>query len=243
MSVRTITYDKLQNGAWTPRNDTSVNPVPLDSMPVPALVSSGPRTGSLSFTGTYSKEQAGGLLSQDLPILLSTAQFSALNVKLVPYSVFFQQFSRIENDWKWTVKSPTSSSSPIANQANGSGQLKPVGPGQWSWQLDPTGQAWVDSGYIVKSLAPDVPNVLQMRMFCDGTKWGIAGLQLNNEPAFTPGPAFQNLPLIVTNWTAGLHPQLQWEGINAPATLVMYYDNIQVVASEAPIPMLDPTTF
>jgi hypothetical protein len=49
--------------------------------------------------------------------------------------------------------------------------------------------------------------------------------------------------MITTNWSAGLHPQLQWEGINAPATLVMYYDNVQVIASEAPIPMLDPTTF
>lgn len=241
MSACTIIYDHLEADPWAINNSSQVNPIPFDYM-APGVVASGPMKGALIFTGSYSKNLAGGLLSQDIPLPVIAGKkllYTALNVKQYVPVYPNPVMGRNEMDLKWTLVS--GSAAPVANQANISSQIN-ADSGQW--QLDPTGKAWVDTGYIVKNNPPGQNNVYQIRASSDGaTAWSVTGLKSNNDPAFIPGSAFQNILFVVTNWTAGLHGQLQWEGLNPPFSATIYYLRVQVMISDSPIPMLDPATF
>jgi hypothetical protein len=246
MSIETITFDHLELDLWHPRSDLSVNPRPFDSM----TGIYDPTSGALVFTGRYSQEMAGGLLSVDIPASQyanPTRKFaySAFNVKQFIPAAPKQPVQRNELDLKETLFAPPLGSldangkPTIGNQANVSTQQR---PDTGAWQLDPDGKGWVNSGYVPKTAQEGKINVFQIRAWAD-TKWSVTGLQCNAETAFVPGPNFQNLPLIATTWTAGLHPQLQWEGALAPFAASVYYYRVQIQISEAPIPMLDPNVF
>lgn len=240
MSATTIIYDHLEADPWLGNNSSQVNPVPFDYMSG-GMVTTGPMKGALIFTGSYSKNLAGGLLSQDIPLPVIAGkklQYIGLNVKqyvpIYPNPVM----GRNEMDLKWTLVSGAAGA--IQNQANPSSQIN---ADTNDWNLDPTGKVWVPTGYIVKNNPPGQSNVYQLRASSNGTTWGVDGLQSNNDPTFIPGAAFKGLPLISTTWTAGLHPQLQWEGLNPPFSATMYYQRVMVMISDQPIPMVDPGSF
>lgn len=237
MSIATIIFDHLEQDTWTPNNTTAVNPIPFDSMQGVY----DPASGALAFSAVYSKNYAGGLLGHSiaLPVLNGRKfQFAAMNVRQLIPAYLNPPVARNEMDLKWTFPALKV---PAPNQANGSSQIRPD-TGQW--QLDPTGGAWVDSGYVPSTAQPGKWNVFQTRIWSDGTaKWSVTGLQCNAEPLFVPGAGFENLPLINTNWTPGLVPQLQWEGVLAPFAATVYYARVQVVISENAIPMLNPDLF
>lgn len=234
-NVCTVMYDHLEQDPWKPNNTADVNPIPLDDLDQ-GFITSGQFAGSLIFMGKYKKNMAGGLLSNDIVLpVIGTRKFlySAMNVKQWMPDYSDLTFVRNELDYKWTVGAPNT-----PNQANVSTQIKDNS----NWQLDPTGKVWVDSGCIVNTAMPGQWNVFQIRAWTDGTKWSVTGLKCNSEPTFVPGPAFKNIPMLNTSWAQGLHPQLQWEGINAPFSAVVYYGRVQILTSEAPIPMFDSTT-
>jgi len=238
-----ITYEHLEQGAWKPNNTTQVNPVPLDQNPIPQYITSGAMAGSLAFTSVYSKEMAGGLLSTDYPLEVpSTRKIThfGLNFRQFIPGVCFAKVARNELDGKFTLTSGANMTQPPNNQMNGSTQLKPKGDGSFSWQIDPDGKGWVDSGYVVSSVQPDTWNVLQTRWAClDGTNWSCEGLKCNQEGAFKPAGLW---PLIPAAWTAGCHPQIQYECAGAPDVLTVYYQ-IQLVLGDGPIPWVNPVTF
>lgn len=240
--VCTVVYDHLEQlaPAWKTNNTTAVNPIPFDYLPQPTLVGpSGNMPGSMLFMASYSQNLAGGLISYDIsfPPKGCTRNFwyAAFNVKqwIPPYPS--GTFRRNELDLKWTIGAANT-----PNQANGSTEIN-LDTGEW--RGDPTGNAWLGTGYFPKTFVLGQNNVFQIRLSTDGaTIWSLTGLQCNDEAPYTPGAAFQNIPLITTNWTKGLHPQLQWEGGNAPFAATVYYPRVQVITSDAPIPMMINTT-
>jgi hypothetical protein len=241
--IASATMDHIEQDAanWKVNNTPAVNPINFDYCPPPSIAS-GAQAGSLLFMASYSKNLAGGLISYDIPFPPQSNRsfnYCAINVRQFVPAYPAGTFRRNELDCKWTAIPATNPVS--ANQANGSTQIN---TDTGMWQLDPTGSAWVDSGYAPKTNALGQPNVFQIRLWSDlKSVWSVTGLQCNAEPTFFPGPQFQSIPLIPTNWSAGLHPQLQWEGGNAPFCATVYYQRVQVIVSEAQIPMLDPSTF
>lgn len=234
----------LNPSIWHVNNTSSVNVPNFDYLPPPSAVTSGAMKGSMLMMASYSQHMAGGLIGTDMPFPPAGCSgrkflYAAMNVRqqFPPYPD--KTIQRNELDLKWTIIPATNPNSP--NQANGSTQIN-ADNGQW--QLDPSGQTWVNTGYVPTSYVIGASNVFQIRLSTDGVKvWSVTGLQCNSEPPFIPGSAFQNIPLITTNWTAGLHPQLQFEGGNEPFCVTNYYWNVQVITSDAPIPMIDPTKF
>jgi hypothetical protein len=240
--ICTVVYDHLERDAtWTVNNTIQVNPIPFDNpVPPPTLITSGPLAGALAFKATYSKNMAGGLISTGLawpPVGCAgrSLQYTALNIRSFIPAYPAGTIMRKEMDYKLTFAGGL--------QANVSTQINKQ-PGNGQWQLDPTGKAWANTGYVPTTDGTGQSDLFQIRAWSDGlTVWSVIGLQCNNEFPFTPGAAFQNVPLIVTNWAESLRPQLQWEGANAPFTAETDYQRVQVIISDAPIPFLDPSTF
>lgn len=189
------------------------------------------QAGELITVNEALKKMAGGLISPatDSPIL-PTDRYFGFDVRFGLAAEDLADAARLEFDSKITMVS--GSSKPLPNQANGSTQIN--ASENYMVQLDPDGKGWVDSGFVAKPLA-DVPNLYQVRMFCDGTKWSVLGLRFNSA-AFTPGSQFQNLPMITTNWGKGQHLQLQTEALSAPSFLRTEYLSVRALASDAPLP-------
>lgn len=234
--VATVSYELLP-ATWSVNNTSSVNPINFDFVPPPTIVPSGSMAGNLLFMASYTRNLAGGMLSTNeaLPALPGRSfQYIAYNVWQYIPAYPDQTIMRDEMDVKWTLVS--GSSSPLPNQANVSTQINTQ---TGSWQLDPSGTAWVDSGYIPSTFKTGQWNLFQIRAWSDGkTVWSVTGLRCNQETPFVPGSTFQNIPLVSTNWGTGLHPQLQWEGGNAPFSATVYYSRVQLSVSEAPIPFI-----
>ena len=220
-----ILYDDCQRDVWHTRIAQDINPVPADQY-LPYVCSDG-----LWVLNASGIEWGGGLVSNDYPLPPST-QFFGMNVQFLISSYDLPHLGRNEMDLKITLKS--GSAKPIPNQANGSTQQN--ASKDWMWQLDPDGKGWVDSGYAPGPPKPDVLNSMQFRFWSDGNKWSVTGLKMNDDTPFIPGSKFQNLPMITTNWTAGLHPQLQMEVMNAPWFLRQQYKKIQILSSQTEIP-------
>jgi hypothetical protein len=221
-------YEFAQDAGWKSNTSSSVNPIPSD-----AFVSFADKvTGNLTVVNQYSKEMAGGLVSTNAAMPSSfTAKYFEAIYQFTISADDLGHLARHETDLKITLRSAPSGAT-LANQANGSLQWN---DDKKLWQLDPTGKTWVDTGYKTPPIAGT--NTLKVQFWTDGSKWSVTGLSLNGEKAFVPDPAvFANLPLIVTNWGAGLHPQLQTEGKGAPWYLREQYTHVIVIASDSPIP-------
>lgn len=235
-NIRVYTYDP--STIMTPNMGPTINPVPLAQEPLPYVVGPGPLAGSLAVLSIaeQGEELGGGLVGHDyiLPPDFTPSYFG-LNVRYQVSGAMLPNLARQECDLKITLTSGASGA--LANQANGSNQLKPIADSSlWDWQVDPTGSGWVSSGYTT-AVIPDVPNEMQARWATTSTQWSITDLWDGKSAAFAVPSQFQNLPLISTTWTAGMLLQLQNEVQNTPAALLVTYLVIQVIASDAPVRM------
>jgi hypothetical protein len=199
----------------------SINSVPSDSF----TGTTDSVTGSLEVVNEFTKEMAGGLVAENIDVPTNfTAHYYAWDVAFTVDAEDMPHLARCENDMKVTF--------PGGAQANGSLQWN---DDKKTWQLDPTGKTWVDSGYSEPLVIGR--NTVQMRLFFDGTKWSITGLRVNNSAPFTPDPAvFANIPALNSGWGQGEHPQLQTEGRKGPWHLRETYDKVRCIAADAPIP-------
>lgn len=217
--MSTLTIHKGESDLWTPNTSASVNPVPADQY-LPYTTSSG-----LLVVNASSKEMGGGLVSQDYP-LPPGAEYFGLDVAFQISARDLPHLGRQEMDLKVTFAGGL--------QANFSNQANYSEAGMW--QCDPTGNAWLDSGYNPGPPKADVLNTMQFRFWSDGVHWSVLGMSMNGDAPFIPGTAFQAILIIKTTWTAGLHPQLQMEVMGAPWSLPQLYSRVWILASTAPIP-------
>lgn len=212
--AQTTLYNAIPS-TWKANTSSSVNPVPAD-----AYVSFVDSSGRLNVINQASKELAGGLVSTDIA-LPAGATYFGLDVVFDLSADDLAHYARGENDLKVTYAGGA--------QANGSCEWN-ASTGQW--QLDPTGAGWVNTGFTQAPIAGR--NELQLRITYSGT-WSVTGIRFNGT-TFTPGPQFQNLAPIKTNWAAGLHPQLQMEAQQVPWYLRETYERVRVLSSSSPIP-------
>lgn len=214
---------------WSSRIAPDVNKVPSRNYLFSA------RPSGLVAVNDSVQEMGGGLVSNNvaLPSDFSPTYFG-LDVEFTLDPVDLPHLARNEMDLKITTVGAPAPPATIANQANGSAQLN-ASEG-WMWDLDPTGTGWVPSGYAPGAPTPGVANTMQLRYWCNGKAWSVTGMCMNGGEPFTPGAQFQSLPMIETDWTAGLHPQLQTEAQGCPWFLRQEYSKVRVLAADFPIP-------
>ena len=221
--VDVLLYDDCQTDTWISNAGPSINPVDSDSYKPYNT------PGGLWVVNTANKEMGGALVSRSYAYVPGMTHFG-MDITYFVSSLDMPHLARNEMDLKITVKPGTS-----ANQANGSVQQN--ASRNWMWQLDPTGQTWVDSGFEAGPPIPDQLNTVKFRFWSDGTRWSVLGINFNGRE-FIPGSKFQYLPMITTNWSPGLHPQLQTEVQNAPWSLRQRYSKIRLWQSKHPIPWI-----
>jgi hypothetical protein len=220
--------DFVKSTSWKSNTGSSVNSIGSDAfVAFPDSVS-----GNLTVINQASKEMGGGLVSDQAPI---PGDFNAKYFEAVYQFTIsaddMPHLARHETDLKITLKSAPSGGT-SANQANGSCQWN---ADKLLWQLDPTGKTWVDTGYKTPPIVG--LNTLKIQFWSDGTKWSVTGISLNGEKPYVPDPGtFANIPMVTTNWGAGLHPQLQTEVRGAPWYFREQYLHVIVIASDSPIP-------
>jgi len=221
-------YEFVKSSSWKSNTSASVNSVASDAF----LSFTDPSTGNLVVINQGSKEMAGGLVSDQAPLPADyTAKYFEAVFTFQISADDMPHLARHETDLKITLKSAPSGTT-LANQANGSCQWN---ADKRLWQLDPTGKVWVDTGYTTPPIVGT--NTLRIQFWTDGLKWSVTGISLNGERPFVPDPAvFANVPMITTNWGAGLHPQLQTELKGAPWYLREQYTHVIVITSDSPIP-------
>lgn len=219
-------YDRTRD-AWGGHVEKDINSV--ESANYLALVDD---AGELVAVNEALEKFAGGLISPAVDTeILPAHRYFGLDVRFEMSAEDLADMARGEFDEKITWTS--GSSTPLPNQANISTQIN-ASEG-YMVQLDPTGSAWVDSGFTAKPLA-DAPNLYQVRSWTDGTKWSVTGLRFNGGTPFTPGAQFQGLPMITTNWGKGRHPQLQTEAFSAPSFLRVKYLSVRLLAADVELP-------
>lgn len=219
MPVLTI-YETIGD-AWKTNIGPSINSVPSDAF----TAQIDPADGELAVINQASKEMAGGLISDNVPVPSGTKYFG-LDVVIDVGAEDFPHLARCENDLKITFVGGL--------QANGSCQWN---ADRGIWQLGANdGSGWVDTAYKTPLVVGR--NTLQLRLAFDGKVWSFTGIRVNGDTtAYTPDLAkFANLPANATNWGPGLHPQIQTEVKKAPWFLREEYQRIRVLASDNPIP-------
>lgn len=222
-------YSNLHQQPMNKRIDKSINPVLADSIDW-VVVGGGAYKGALDVIIKSTPELGGALISPQTDVPLPTSfkpLFFGMNRR---YEIMTgESVGRDEFDVKWTL--------PGGLQLNGSNQINwdPAKGGMW--QVDPTGSAWVDSGFKIGQLRG--PDETMARWSTDGQKiWNIDALR-SNDTTFTDLPAScKNIPLIKTSWGQGGHLQIQGEVENCPAFLHLRYFNVQLIISDQPIPLI-----
>jgi hypothetical protein len=217
MSVTTI-YETVGD-AWKTNIGPSINSIPSD-----AFVAFQDQAGNLDVINQASKEMAGGLVSDNVPVPAG-AKYFGFDVVLDITAEDLPHLARCENDMKITFV----------------GGLQANGSCQWNadrkiWQLGANdGSGWVDTGYANPLVVGR--NKLQLRLAFDGKVWSFTGIRVNDDGnGFVPDQAkFGNLPANQSGWGPGLHPQLQTEVKKAPWFLREVYEKVRVLASDAPI--------
>lgn len=215
-----LTIYETTGDTWRSNIGPSINSVPSDAF----FAQQDAVTGNLEVINQASKEMAGGVVSENLPVPVG-ARYFGMDILLDLSVEDRPHLARCENDLKVTFTGGA--------QANGSCQWN---DDRKIWQLGANdGSGWVDTAYAQPLIVGR--NKVQLRLQFDGAKWGFTGLRVNDDPTpFIPGASFQNLTANASGWSSGLHPQLQTEVRKAPWYLRESFERIRVLASDGPIP-------
>lgn len=219
-------YQSWQQQPMHYRNDTSVNPIPADYIDS-VVIGKGPYAGCMDLVIKSTPELGGALASPQTDAAWPTGfvpLYFGFNRKCM--SLTPDQEGRDEFDVKWTFSGGL--------QLNGSNQINWGSSGMW--QVDPSGGAWINSGFTTKRVSGW--NEFQVRWSTDGsTIWNIDTLYANGVTFTNLPSSCKSIPLIQTNWSSGGHMQLQQEVMNCPAYDIVRYLDAQLIFSDQVIPI------
>jgi hypothetical protein len=218
--------DTIPNTVWIVQSGPSVNPVPPDAyIPTPLP------TGALKVTNVSSKPFGGALVTAKriVPIIPGVSlPYFGLDMLLYISSFDLPTLGRLEIDVKVATPAAPSSTTPIANIANGSSQLN-MSTGQW--QIDTSPPGWINTGFA-PILTPDVWMPLSFRYMYGNGKYSVLSCAFG-EQRFTVPSSLQGLPMQMSNWAQVAAVQLQTE-VMQPGGLSTIYNQIELSWSDQP---------
>jgi hypothetical protein len=152
----------------------------------------------------------------------------------------YPAIARHELDLKVCFKTRPNANIPIRNVANFSTQWNSE-TGQFQIDQDPP--AWVNSGFIVPEIDPDVWHDIDYRFWFDpdAAIFSILSINLDGDKYMIPSN-LQNVPAQETNWEEVASVQIQNE-IFARGSSLILYDQVTLAWSSEPIDDLPSTLF
>lgn len=197
--------------------------------------------GDMLVTNGSTQAWGGALVSRKRPVpssngkLLNWLAFS-LEVRLPKSTV--GNVARLETDWKVCTKTRPNSTTKIRNVCNYSTQWN-ADTGMWQIDLDPP--AWVDSGFVVPTLTPDVWHKLEYRHTFDeaAQTFSILSIQWDSQIYMMPA-SLQTVPMSLTNWEQVSSGQLQSEVYAPKSTALVEYRNGVFAWSDERITQIPP---
>lgn len=149
-------------------------------------------------------------------------------------------WARLESDLKVCVKSRPNSNTYIRNVANFSQQIN---RDTMQVQIDKDPPAWVNTGFIVDDLEPDVWHLMENRYTFDDTSLTFSYLSVQiDDQLFTIDPSFRNVPMTSTNWEKCRKLQLQNCGYAAKSSVLVEYRDGELAWSDAPLSQIPPAS-
>lgn len=205
---------------WKTNKGDSINKPPADyfeaSAGNPMLVTNG-----------SNQAWGGALVSRKRGVPVNSATGKLLNWLAFRIKFRFPKgtvdnTARLETDLKVCVKTRPSADKPIRNVCNYSTQWN-NDSGQIQIDLDPP--AWVDSGFVIAEITPDVWHTLEYRFTFDDVALTFSILSIQYDDRLYAIPAhLQNVPMSLTNWEQVSSLQLQNEVYAARSTVLVEYD-------------------
>jgi hypothetical protein len=232
-----IERDLFANSAdWISNKSDSINKPPSDYFEA-SMTPAGPMlvsNGSLQPWGGALVSRKRGIPSNNGKLLNWLAyrlrfRFPASTAKNV---------ARHELDWKICVKTRPNANTKIRNVANFSTQWN-ADTGQFQIDLDPP--AWVDTGFIVPEITPDVWHTLEYRFVFDDVAltFSVLSIQYDDQLYMIP-ENLQDVPMQNTNWEEVASAQNQNEVYDAKSTTTIEYCDGVLAWSDQRITMIPP---
>jgi hypothetical protein len=225
---------------WQSNTSLDVNNPPSDSFTATLLPDS-----SLLVTNTGSADFAGGLVSNKRPLPSHNGQllpYVGMRYRFIWDKATYDNLARHELDLKACLKTRPASDQKIYNVADWSTQWnRDTGQFQIDYQPDDPNDIplWIDTGYVVQEIEPDVWHTLDYRMTFDysNTVYSVLSIQLDNNTPYLIPEELQNVPLTLTNWEEIASVQLQNE-MYKPGITQIQYSQVATLWSDTPIKQL-----
>jgi hypothetical protein len=227
----------VNSGDWISNKGDSINKPPADYFEA----SDSTPAGTMLVTNGSLQAWGGALVSRKRGV-------PSNNGKLLNWIAYRLQFrfpsgtaentARHEIDKKICVKTRPNSNTKIRNVANLSTQWN-GDTGQWQIDLDPP--AWVDTGFVVAEITPDVWHTLEYRYTFDDVAltFSVLSIQYDDQLYMIP-EELQNVPMQNTNWEEVASDQLQNEVYEARSTVAIEYRDGVTAWSDQRITMIPP---
>lgn len=233
-----VERDLFNNASdWISNKGDSINKPPSEFFEA----SDHPEDGAMLITNGSTQAWGGALVSRKRPVPVSNGKklnWLAFRLQFrFPLSTA-QNVARLETDWKVCVKSRPNSSTKIRNVANFSTQYN-SDSGQMQIDLDPP--AWVDSGFVIPEITPDVWHTLEYRFWFDEAAqvFSVLSIQYDDQVYMIP-ESLQKVPMQLTNWEEVSSHQLQNEVYAAKSSAVIEYREGVLAWSDQRIAQIPP---
>jgi hypothetical protein len=225
------------SGDWISNKSDSINKPPSDYFEA----SDSTPAGTMLVTNGSLQAWGGALVSRKRGV-------PSNNGKLLNWMAYRLRFrfpagtakntARHELDIKVCVKTRPNSNTKIRNVANFSCQWN-ADTGQFQIDLDPP--AWVDTGFVVSEITPDVWHTLEWRYTYDDVAltFSVLSIQYDDQLYVIP-EELQNVPMQNTNWEQVVSEQNQNEVYEARSTVAIEYSDGVLCWSDQRITMIPP---
>jgi hypothetical protein len=241
MAVFYVERNLFQNpGAdWKSNKGPTINDPPSDFFEAAAT----PETNTMMVTNGSTPAWGGALVSRKRGVPASNGK--KLNWLAYRFQFRFDaktgsNVARHETDLKICIKTRPNSQTKIRNVCNFSVQWNPdAAGGQYQIDLDPPG--WVNTGFVVEEITPDVWHTQEFRFTFDdaANTFSVLSIQLDDQ-LFTIPANLQNVPMQLTNWEEVSSEQMQNEVYAAKSTTLIEYRDGVLCWSDERITMIPP---
>ena len=225
------------SGDWISNKGDSINKPPSDYFET----SDHPDDNAMVITNGSLQAWGGALVSRKRGVPSSNGKklnWMAYRFQFKFNSLTGENVARHETDIKVCFKTRPNAQTKIRNVANFSVQWN-ADTGQFQIDLDPP--AWVNTGFIVPEITPDVWHTLEFRFWFDEVAcvFSVLSIQYDDQLYMIPSN-LQNVPAQNTNWEEVASEQMQNEVYAAKSTTQIEYRDGVLCWSDERITMIPP---
>jgi len=224
-----LTDSNLESQPWKIVNDTSVNPVPVDSILEEEI------GNALEVFISASKPYGGALVYTPRPVPLINGNplaYVGMDMEIYLPDEAAQFLRCLETDLKISLLSPPAGGT-AQNLVDFSSQVELFNNG--NLQIDNGAGSWTDAGFTLGALPVDTwfPWSARYQIDVPNKKFSVLSFSITSKTFAIPA-ALQGIPWHTTNWVQTAHPQLQLDDNTTAAAMFVKYRNISLTWCDQP---------